>query len=77
VTTSSSATATGAEKTRALKEKNKLTNLLDEIKTYERTLFEVASEKIALDLDDGVKVNYLKFGKILKTIPGLEAKEEE
>jgi hypothetical protein len=30
-----------------------------------------------LDLDDGVKVNYLKFGKALAPIPGLAAKEEE
>jgi hypothetical protein len=29
-----------------------------------------------IDLDDGVKVNYLKFGKALATIPGLAAKEK-
>lgn len=33
-------------------------------------------KKIAIDLDDGVKVNYVKFGTALKKIPGLEAKEE-
>ena len=30
---------------------------------------------IAIDLDDGVKVNYPKFGAALKKIPGLEASE--
>ena len=29
------------------------------------------------DLDDGVKVNYLKFGAALKKITGLDAKEED
>jgi len=32
---------------------------------------------IPLNLDDGVKVNYLKRGAVLKKIPGLDAKEEE
>lgn len=36
-----------------------------------------ATQNLAIDLDDGVKVNYLKFGEALKTIPGLAAKEEE
>jgi hypothetical protein len=35
----------------------------------------VASQQIAIDLDDGVKVNYPKFGAALKRIPGLEAAE--
>ena len=30
----------------------------------------------AIDLDDGVKVNYAKFGAALKKIPGLEASDE-
>jgi hypothetical protein len=32
---------------------------------------------VALDLDDGVKVNYLKLGAALKKIIGLDAKEED
>jgi len=32
---------------------------------------------IEIDLDDGVKVNYQKFGEALKKIPGLAAKDEE
>jgi hypothetical protein len=31
---------------------------------------------VALDLDDGVKVNYVKLGMALKKIPGLDAKDE-
>ena len=33
--------------------------------------------QIELDLDDGVKVNYLKLGEALATVPGLEGKGEE
>jgi len=37
----------------------------------------LATKQLAIDLDDGVKVNYLKFGAALKKISGLEAKGEE
>jgi hypothetical protein len=37
----------------------------------------MATEQIALDLDDGVKANYLKPGAALKKITGLDAKDEE
>jgi hypothetical protein len=30
-----------------------------------------------VDLDDGVKVNYLKLGDVLTLIPGLATKEDE
>jgi len=44
---------------------------------YEReTLCPLATKPIAIDLDDGGKVNYLKFGEALKRIPGLDAGEE-
>jgi hypothetical protein len=39
-------------------------------------IFPLAVEQITIDLDDGVKVNYPKFGIALKKIPGLEAKED-
>jgi hypothetical protein len=35
----------------------------------------LANQRIEIDLDDGVKVNYPKFGTALKKVPGLEAKE--
>ena len=34
------------------------------------------SSKIEIDLDDGVKANYPKFGAALKPIKGLEAADE-
>ena len=36
----------------------------------------LAQQRIELDLDDGVKVNYLKLQDVLAVIPGLVAKEE-
>lgn len=66
------------EKTRALKEADRLAKVLAELEDYERdVLYPLATEQIAIDLDDGVKVNYLKFGSALKKITGLDAKEED
>ncbi len=67
-----SASSSKQEKTRALKEIEKLKKIIDELNDYEREiLYPLATEKIKIDLDDGVKVNYNKFGKALKKVPGL------
>lgn len=72
-----SASANPKEKTQALKDLEKLRKVIDELEAYEReTLYPLATKQIAIDLDDGVKVNYLKFGDALKKIPGLDAGEE-
>jgi hypothetical protein len=34
-------------------------------------MYPLASEQIAIDLDDGVKSNYPKFGSALKKVQGL------
>ena len=66
-----------SEKTANLKQIDKYAAMLTELDAYERDiLFPLAQEKIDIDLDDGVKVNYCKFGAALKNIPGLEAKEK-
>lgn len=66
------------EKTKALKEVDRLAKVLTELEDYERdTLYPLATEQVQIDLDDGVKVNYLKFGRALKKIVGLDAKEED
>lgn len=72
-----SASAAQGDKTKALKEIEKIKKMLTEIDDYERdTLYPLATRQLSIDLDDGVKVNYLKFGTALKKIPGLEAKVE-
>ena len=60
----------------AQKEADRIRKMLLELDEYEHdVLYPLASQQIAIDLDDGVKVNYPKFGAALKKIPGLEAGE--
>ena len=70
-----SASASQGEKTKALKEIENIKKVLDEVDGYERDiLYPLATKQIEIDLDDGVKVNYPKFGKALKKITGLSKK---
>ena len=73
------ATSTNArEKTAARKEADKLRKALKECQEWEReVVLPLAQQRIELDLDDGVKANYLKFPGLLIKIPGLEKKEED
>lgn len=55
---------------------DRLRKILVELEEYEHdVLYPLASQQITIDLDDGVKANYPKFGAALKKIPGLEAGE--
>ncbi|ERI35656.1 restriction endonuclease [Arthrobacter sp. AK-YN10] len=70
------AAGTGAprEQAAAQKEVDRLRKVLLELDEYEHdVLYPLASQQVQIDLDDGVKVNYPKFGAALKKIPGLEA----
>ena len=61
----------------AQKEADRLRKVLLELDEYEHdVLYPLASQQLSIDLDDGVKVNYPKFGAALKKIPGLEASDE-
>ena len=69
-------TGSSAEQTKASKEKDKLKLVLLELQEYERdVLYPLATERIAIDLDDGVLVNYNKFGTAIKPVPGLNDKK--
>jgi hypothetical protein len=69
---------TTKEKTAARKESEQLKKNLRECEDWERdVLLPLAQSRPAFDLDDGVKVNYLKLGDALATIPGLAAAEDE
>ena len=64
------------DKTKALKEIERINKMIAELEEYEReVLYPLATKQVAIDLDDGVKVNYLKLGSALKKIVGLDAKE--
>ncbi len=72
---SAGADSSAREKSRAVKETEKIRKLLRECEEYEHdVLLPIAQQRIEIDLDDGVKVNYLKFGNALAPIPGLNPK---
>jgi hypothetical protein len=65
------------DRTAARKEAEKISKVLKECQAWEQdSLLPLAQQRIELDLDDGVKVNYLKLQDVLAPIPGLAAKEE-
>ncbi len=74
---SDDATATQGQRTKALKEAGVVAKQIDELHEWEReVIFPLAQQKIEIDLNDGVKANYPKFGAALKKIAGLEAKDD-
>jgi hypothetical protein len=69
-------TGTPREKAIAQKEVDRLRKVLLELDEYEHdVLYPLATQQVQIDLDDGVKANYPKFGAALKKIPGLEASD--
>ena len=61
--------ATGSAQQKALqKRKDKFTKQLEELRRFDETLRPYADQRIALNLDDGVKVNYGKFGDLLAEV---------
>jgi type II restriction/modification system DNA methylase subunit YeeA len=71
-----SASESKAEKTTAVKDVAVIKKQLKELEEYEKSLFEVASRmrNVDIDLDNGVKHNYLLFGPVLRKITGLADK---
>ena len=66
---------TEREKVTAEKEQARISKVLIELQEYDRELFKIATERIAIDLDDGVLVNYNKFGNVIKSVSGLNDKK--
>ncbi|TDN93369.1 type II restriction/modification system DNA methylase subunit YeeA [Salegentibacter sp. 24] len=69
-------TGSSVEQTKAAKEKDRLRSVLLELQEYEREiLYPLATERISINLDDGVLVNYNKFGKAIQEVKGLNDKK--
>ena len=65
-------TGSPREQATALKEVSRLRKVLLELDDYEHdALSPLATGQLQIDLDDGVRANYLRFGAALKEIPGL------
>jgi len=70
-----SAETTQRDKTKAVKEMARIDKILKELREYEdEVLYPLATEQVKIDLDDGVLVNYNKFGKALAHVRGLSGK---
>ena len=66
-----------SERVRANKDAVKYAKAKKELDEYERNvLYPLSTERIEIDLDDGVKVNYRKFGVALRKVAALEGKGE-
>jgi len=58
------------------KEADRLRKVLAELRDYEHdVLYPLATQQIAIDLDDGVKANYPRFYPAVKKIAGLEGSD--
>ncbi|MDT3388531.1 MAG: BREX-1 system adenine-specific DNA-methyltransferase PglX, partial [Bacteroidota bacterium] len=67
---------TQAQHNKALKVADELKEKVREVKAFEQQLVEMASHRLTIDLDDGVKANYPKFYPLVEPIKGLDAKED-
>lgn len=71
----SKATASGAELRAIDKELKTIDKKQAELVTFDEELKHLAEMKINLDLDDGVKVNYGKFGNLLADVKAIHGKK--
>jgi len=65
------------EANRLKKELNALVKKQGELRSFDDKLKHYADRQISLDLDDGVKVNYGKFGDLLSDVKAITGKKPE
>lgn len=66
-----------AQRNKALRLSDEMKEKVREVKAFETQLVELASHRLSIDLDDGVKANYPKFYPLVEPIKGFEEKEED
>ena len=59
------------------KEKDKLIKQREELSRFDEKLRHYADQRISLDLDDGVKVNYGKFSDLLAEVKAVTEKKPD
>lgn len=65
-----------AQRNKARKAADELTDQMRELKDFEQILVQMASQRLSIDLDDGVRVNYPKFYPLVEPIKGLDKNDE-
>ena len=68
------ATSSTAHRKKLEKERDKLAKQRVELQGFDEKLRHYADQRISLDLDDGVKVNYGKFGDLLAEVRAVHGK---
>ena len=53
--------SSSSEKSKATRSITKYTKQLAEMQIYDEAIAHIANQRIEIDLDDGVKINYAKF----------------
>jgi type II restriction/modification system DNA methylase subunit YeeA len=71
------ASVTTADRKKREKEREKLLRQQEELRTFDEKLRHAADQRISLDLDDGVKVNYGKFGDLLAEVKAVTGGSDE
>jgi hypothetical protein len=71
------AVASNATRSKLNKDIEKLKKKHVELLAYDEKLFHYADQCIQLDLDDGVKVNYGKFGDLLAEVKAVTGDKYE
>lgn len=61
-----------AARNKARKSAEEYADQIRELKDFEQVLVQMASQRLSIDLDDGVRVNYPKFYPLVEPIKGLE-----
>ena len=71
------AAETTSQRKKLEKERDRLRKQQHELLTFDEKLRHYADQRITLDLDDGVKVNYHKFGDLLAEVKAVTGKKAE
>ncbi|ECO9665514.1 class I SAM-dependent DNA methyltransferase, partial [Salmonella enterica] len=69
--------ASGGEAIRLKRERDSLSKKFNELRSFDDRLRHYADMRISIDLDDGVKVNYGKFGDLLADVKAITGNAPE
>ncbi|MCF2553350.1 hypothetical protein I6E20_15335 [Bacteroides caecigallinarum] len=64
-----------AQRNKARKTADEFMDKIKEVKEFEQQLVQMASQRLSIDLDDGVRVNYPKFYPLVEPIKGLDKED--
>ena len=71
------AASSTSQRNKLEKQRTTLKKQLEELRQFDEKLRHYADKRISIDLDDGVKVNYGKFGDLLANVKDVTGKKPE